>query len=278
MPSLLHEAPLELLRRNPSLAGALLTGIPGLAIPLGGPASLAPGEVTASLPVELRADAVVLLGDSADKLAVVTEVQTSAGAIKRKRRVWPAYLTQARAQHDCPAVLMVFCRDRAVARACAKPIPTGHPQFVLTPIAIGPDDLPAARQESDQAAELGMMAAWAGSTDLRDPAVRLQTLQLLGGLDAETLATYTRIVLMAAPDESSRRALEALMATVFKNEFVDRLEAAGRAQMILQVLAARGIKASAEVRDRVLSCTDIAQLDAWGSKAATAETVEDVFG
>jgi hypothetical protein len=48
--------------------------------------------------------------------------------------------------------------------------------------------------------------------------------------------------------------------------------------MILQVLAARGIKAPAEVRDQVLSCTDIAQLDAWGSKAATAETVEDVFG
>lgn len=59
-------------------------------------------------------------------------------------------------------------------------------------------------------------------------AVRLQTLRLLGGLDAETLATYIRIVLMAAPDESSRRALEALVA-VFKNEFVDKLEAAGRA-------------------------------------------------
>jgi hypothetical protein len=37
MPSLLHEAPLELLRRNPSLAGALLTGIPGVAVPEGGP-------------------------------------------------------------------------------------------------------------------------------------------------------------------------------------------------------------------------------------------------
>jgi len=123
-----------------------------------------------------------------------------------------------------------------------------------------------------------MMAAWAGGADLRDPAVQVRTLRLLAGLDPETLATYTRIVLMAAPDKSTQRALEALMATVFKNEFVDKLEAAGRAQMILQVLAARGIETPAEVRDQVLACTDIAQLDAWGSKAATAETIEEVFG
>ena len=158
-----------------------------------------------------------------------------------------------------------------------------------------------------------MMAAWAGGADLRDPAVQVRTLRLLAGLDPETLATYTRIVLMAAPDKSTQRALEALMATVFKSEFLDRLdklaaeaaargeaeglargeaqglargeavglargEAAGRAQMILQVLAVRGIETPAEVRDQVLACTDIAQLDAWGSKAATAETIEEVFG
>jgi hypothetical protein len=286
MPSLLHEAPLELLRRNPRLAGALLSGVPGVAVPEGGTAALAPGEVTASLPVELRADAVVLLRGMADKLAVVVEVQTSAGDLKGKRRVWPAYLTQARAQHDCPAVLMVFCRDRAIARSCRKAIPTGHPEFVLTPIVIGPDGVPAPGRRGTAAAELAMMAAWAGRADLRDPHVRVRTLRLIAGLDAETLATYTRIVLIAAPDESSRRALEALMATVFKNEFVDKLQAEGqakgqakgRAQMILQVLAARRIAVPAETREQVLACTDIAQLDTWGSRAATAQSIEDVFG
>jgi hypothetical protein len=80
------------------------------------------------------------------------------------------------------------------------------------------------------------------------------------------------------------------MATVFKNEFLDKLEAeaeargeamgeaAGRAKTILQVLAARGVAVPAEIRDQVLACTDIAQLDAWVSKAATAETVDEVFG
>jgi len=108
VPSILHEAPLELLRRAPRLAAALLSGIPGVAIPEGGSAVLAPGEVTACLPVELRADAVVLLHGAAGQLAVVAEAQMSARALKRKRRVWPTYLTQARTQHDCPTVLMVF--------------------------------------------------------------------------------------------------------------------------------------------------------------------------
>jgi hypothetical protein len=234
--------------------------------------------VTASLPVELRADAVVLLRGVADKLAVVVEVQTSAGDLKGKRRVWLAYLNQARAQHDCPAALMVFRRDRAIARSCRKAIPTGHPEFVLTPIVIGPGGLPAPVRRGTAAAELAMMAAWASSSDLRDPEVQVRTLRLIAGLDAETLATYTRIVLIAAPDESSRRALEALMATVFKNEFVDKLQAEGRAQMILQVLAARHIAVPAEVREQVLTCTDIAQLDSWGTKAATAQSIEEVFG
>ncbi len=92
------------------------------------------------------------------------------------------------------------------------------------------------------------------------------------------------------------------MATVFKNEFLDKLEAEakargeatgfargyargyargfarGEAQMILLVLAARGVTVPAEIRDEVLACTDIAQLDAWGGKAATAQSVEEVFG
>jgi hypothetical protein len=306
MPSLLHEAPLELLRHNPRLAGALLSGIPGIAVPEGGTATAAPGEVTASLPVELRTDAVVLLQGADGKLAVVIEVQTSAGGLKRKRRVWPAYLTQARAQHDCPAVLMVFCRDRGIARSCGKAIPTGHPGFVLTPVVVGPDGVPAPERQGTAAAELAVMAAWAGSADLRDPGVRAGTLGLIAGLDPETLATYTRIVLIAAPDETSRRALEALMATKFKSDFVDKIQAEGLAQglaegqaqgraegqaqgraegqaqgqarMILQVLDARRVVVPDEIRDQVLACTDIAQLDAWGYRAATAQSIEDVFG
>jgi hypothetical protein len=297
---MLHEAPLELLRQNPRLAEVLLAGTPGVVIPKDGTATMAPGDVTASLPVELRADAVVLLRGKPSALAIVAESQLSASGIRAKRRVWPAYLTQARAQHDCPAVLMVFCRHRATARACAKPITTGHPHFILAPIVIGPGTLPDPGQftGADANAELAMMAAWTGQADLRVPAVQATTLQAIAGLDAVKLATYTRIILIAAPDESSRRALETLMATVFKNDFVDKLEAQarargeahgralgeahgralGEAQMILEVLESRGIILPDKVRDQVLACTDTTRLEMWGRKAAVAHGLEEVFG
>ena len=34
----------------------------------------------------------------------------------------------------------------------------------------------------------------------------------------------------------------------------------------------------AVIRDQLLAGTDIAQLDAWGSKAAAAQSVEEIFG
>jgi len=35
---------------------------------------------------------------------------------------------------------------------------------------------------------------------------------------------------------------------------------------------------SDELRDRVRSCTDTAQLEAWGDRAATAGSLNEVFG
>ena len=48
--------------------------------------------------------------------------------------------------------------------------------------------------------------------------------------------------------------------------------------MILRVLSARGLPVPAAIRHRVLSCADTGQLEAWGDRAATATTLEDVFG
>src|SRR5262249_12317799 len=106
--------------------------------------------------------------------------------------------------------------------------------------------------------------------------------------------SYTVFVLNAA-SAAAQQALEDLMATAqFSHPFIDRYiaegevkgkaeglaegEARGEARMVLRILAARGLQVPAEVRDRVLSCSDTAQLEAWGDRAATAASVEEVFG
>jgi hypothetical protein len=57
-----------------------------------------------------------------------------------------------------------------------------------------------------------------------------------------------------------------------------RQRSQGEARIILRVLAARGLEVPASVREQALSCTDISQLDIWADRAATAASVEDVFG
>jgi hypothetical protein len=54
-------------------------------------------------------------------------------------------------------------------------------------------------------------------------------------------------------------------------------EARGEARAVLLVLEARGLTVSEEVRQRLLACKDIAQLDRWVERATTAQEVADLF-
>jgi len=111
----------------------------------------------------------------------------------------------------------------------------------------------------------------------------------------DRLETYTHLIRACAP-VAARSALEAMMTTAFKDDFVerykeegraegraealaalDRVKAEGEAGMLLRVLAARGFDIPGQVRERVLSCTDLGQLESWGDKAVTAASLDDVF-
>jgi hypothetical protein len=286
MPGVLHEAPLELLRRNPLLAAALVSAA-GIDIPAEATAEQADSNLTSCLPTELRADAVTVIKAQGVKLAVVTEVQR-ASPKKAKRRAWPAYVALASVEHQCEAVLIVIASSRAVARACARPVLTGHPGFDLVPVVIGPDFAPADAAPGLAEAELLVLSVLTKALDLSQRDTQVTVLQTIARLDEHRRATYTRLVRIAAsPPE--RRALEELMTTVFKDDFVDGLlaegkaeglaegQAQGEARMLLRVLAARGLQVPDDVRQRILSCADQSQLAVWGERAATATGLEDLF-
>ena len=54
-------------------------------------------------------------------------------------------------------------------------------------------------------------------------------------------------------------------------------EARGEARAVLMVLSARGIAIPEEARDRITGCSDLAQLEIWIRRAATADPLEAVF-
>jgi hypothetical protein len=288
MPGIPHEAPVELLRRNPLLAATLLHGT-GVQAPADRQATMVAGDLSSALPAELRADAVILLdgpGVAPARLAVVVEVQRSPD--ERKRRVWPAYLTLAGAQHDCPVVLVVICPDRVTGRWARRPIATGHPGFDLVPVVIDADTTPLPGEPgwAAVAAELAVLAAFTGAMDLEEDSSRRAVLGAIAAadLDPEQLETYTHLV-RACASSLARKALEALMTTAFKDEFIDRIKAEGKAEgraegesgMLLRVLAARGFEVPGPLRERVLACTDVAQLESWGDKAVVAASLDEVF-
>jgi hypothetical protein len=297
VPSIEHEAAVELLHRNPRLAAALLSGS-GVWVQDEATAVLADSNLSVPEPTELRADVVTVHDSTTGRLAIVTEIQKNPPD-KDKRRAWVAYVALAQVEHKCDAVLVVVALRPGTARASSKPILTGHPGFILKPIVIGPDttpvpDGPGTEQAS---AELTVLAVLTGALDLGDAETRTFVLRTIADLDTERRATYTRLIRVTA-SEAVQRALEELMATVFRDEFVDGLldrgraegeargraegEARGRAEgeagMLLRFLAARGFTVPDDIQERVRSCQDTGQLEAWGDLAAAAESLEAIFG
>lgn len=154
------------------------------------------------------------------------------------------------------------------------------------PPTIGPDTLlnPLDPQFADVAAELAVAGCLMHCLDLDDPDTRLMVVRLVAGVDEERRATYTCYVRLAASD-AARSALEDLMTTTFKDDFVEKYRdqgrvegrAQGEARLLLRVLAARGLAVSDEQRSRVLSCGDVSQLERWADRAVAVDSAAEVF-
>jgi hypothetical protein len=63
----------------------------------------------------------------------------------------------------------------------------------------------------------------------------------------------------------------------FKSELRREAAAHGKAEMLLAILAARGVVPHDIVRQKILACTDPAKLDRWAAQAATAASPADVL-
>jgi flagellar biosynthesis/type III secretory pathway protein FliH len=58
---------------------------------------------------------------------------------------------------------------------------------------------------------------------------------------------------------------------------LEKGEVKAKSEDVLKIIDARGIDVTAEQRERVSSCADIAQLDEWFDSALTAETAAAIF-
>jgi hypothetical protein len=289
-----HEAPLELIKQHPALAVDLLRAVTSEPLPDLVDVRLNSTSLNEAVPVEFRADAVVVVSNPAtsEPIAVIV-VEPQGRDEKTKRLSWPAYLANVRRAVNCEsAFLIVVCPDPAEAEKCRRAIPMGHPGWDLRPIVIDPDHAPGADVARPY---LLLFLACLPALDLETEAGArrvLEAIQATGASDDERKILTTIILVRAS--ETARRILEGLMTTMeWKSDFIESFVAEGlqkglqegreegrvqaRREDVVKVLDSRGLRPTSQQVSELAACTDLTRLDLWFERSLAAATAEDVF-
>ncbi|WP_437502503.1 hypothetical protein [Sorangium sp. So ce1099] len=285
MLSVTHEALVELFKNRPRLAAEMLQDALGHPVPAFTEARVASSDLTEIVPSDRRADVIVVLlvgEQQRPAMAIVVEVQL--GVDPDKLYVWPVYVVQTRARYRCPARLLDVAIDAEIARWCSRPIDTGHPGLILTPLVLGPEGVPVVTdaEQAKAAPEVVVLSAMAHGQEEAGEAIGVAFLAAAAGLDQERRDLYADVVLSSL-NVAARRTLEAMMKSgyEYQSDFARSYVAKGRieakAQAVLAFLEARGLEVPADVRERVLASTDLAELDRWIRRAAIVSDARELL-
>lgn len=143
MPSITHQALVEMFRSRPTLAVELLRGALHIAVPLA--PVIAPVEASLDdlVSTEHRADLVLALRaeDDAPAMAVVI-VEVQLGRDADKPWTWPLYLSVLRERNRCLVWLLVIAPAEEIATCAASPLEFAPGNGAVTPVVLGPGMVP----------------------------------------------------------------------------------------------------------------------------------------
>lgn len=300
MPSPRHDALIELFRDRPQLAVEVLRDLLGCDLPVTPLIRLESTTFNTRPSDDIEADLVIVLGPPQSPAhAIIVEIQQDKSKAPRQLARYAAALWLLL---GCDVTVLVVCPDVAAAAHYARPIDSGLTGFCLQAQVLGPYGIPAITDPQQAAVnpELSVMAVMVHGRDRK--VVEAFTTALTELPDEHAPKYYEYAYSMSAPEV--RRLLEEIMTSTtwpvyspFAREHYGRgLEdgqtrgkaegkAEGRAEgkseeaakVILLVLAARGLDVSDDTRARITACADLAQLETWATRAATAHTVRDLF-
>jgi len=295
-----HNGLIEMFRENPALAPHFLALLFHLQVPPHSTARVADSTLDQLIPVEFRADLVLELCDAHGRVvfAIVFEVQRDVKL--RKQYTWPVYVAVARAERECPVVVLVLAIDAEVAAWASEKIDLGLGLGAIQPLVLGPATLPVVTDPAvaEQEVELAILSAMAHGNGPEGLAAVQTALVALGRLDREHAAVYFQII-WDALREPMQRALEALVMErqtegktsfppfaqqIFERGKLDGIREGkldgireGKREALLRLLARAGIALDAEDRARIENCTDAATLDRWVDNIIGAKTARDVL-
>ncbi|XXX72382.1 hypothetical protein WMF30_32520 [Sorangium sp. So ce134] len=312
MPTLEHNALVEMFREHPALAPRLLATLFHVEVPPYASVGVVESSLDQLIPVEFRADLVLELRDAsgARVLAIVLEVQRDVDPDKKFS--WPTYVAVVRAKKRCRTVVLVVAPDAGVAAWAAENIDLGLGIGNVAPLVLGPAVVPEITDpaEAEAETELAVLSAVAHGNGPNGLTVVQAALVALGWLDQEHAMVYFQLIWNGLR-EPMRQALEALvMERQIEGEatfppFVQRLidrgklegmregklegmregelkgmregELKGKRDTLVRLLARAEIVLTEDESARIRACTDIAILDRWIENVLGAKTATEVL-
>jgi hypothetical protein len=208
---------------------------------------------------------------------------------KEKNYTWPAYVATFRHANRCDTELLVFCKDRSTAQRLGRPIVLNRSGGVIQPLTVTPADLSPVTdlEEARRRPELAVLTAPAHADTPNGKEVLqayCEALNVLSHEDGKLYDDYARSLF----SDAARRLLEEIVKIeeyqwqsdfALEHQSIGRTEgrAEGEAKAVLLVLQARKVCVSQEARERIMSCTDLEQLERWLERAATVGTLDELF-
>jgi len=241
-------------------------------------------DVTEVRPVERHVDTLLRLEfpDGATYLLLV-EAQTKPD--KDKPDSWAYYLSYARNRYGHQPILLVVCRDRATALWASRPFRIGHPShpnLTLTPLVLGPHNVPKITDYEQAAADVPF-AVFSAITRSNDPdagAILNVLAEALQKADDETRTTCAELAASGLEKTPAAKIWRNLLETglfSFRGFVAEGLRAQGQAESVLLLLEHRGISVDDTARERIIGCTDRSLLDTWLGKVITVTSVDELF-
>jgi hypothetical protein len=283
MPSLLHEALVDLLRTKLDLARDL--GRRAISrLPPEGPVRVSESKLPEIFPTEYSADLVLLFGpETTPRFGLVIEVQLHVDP--GKSYSWPLYVATLRARHQCPCCVLVLAPNPTVAAWAARPIDLGQAASTFTPLVLGPDGVPRVvdADVTRQRPEQGVVSAIFHNDDEEVATAAFEGLFDLLSVDPERALRYNDILQDAIAGAVLERVEMKMTEQGYQyvSEFARKHTAKGRAEeaarAVLAVFEAREMAVPDEVRERIEACKDPDVLEQWHKRAIKAESPEDIF-
>jgi len=297
MPTLEHNAIIEMFRENPALAPRFLATLFHVEIPPYASIEVVEASLDQLIPVEFRADLVQELRDENGDLLLSIVVEVQRDKHPDKKFSWPVYVTVKRAKDRCATVLLVIAPDGDVAVWADETIDLGLRLGSIKPLVIGPAAVPEIVDPAlaERQVELAVLSAVVHGNGPNGFGVVKAALLALNGVDREHAMVYFQIIDNVLR-EPVRRALEVLfmenqserpriysptarkLFDMGQREGQREGQRDGLRDALLRLIARAGITLTDEERTRIQTCSETETLDRWIDNMLGAKNTDDIFG